>query len=104
MDDELYVLVLEQDRINGVAHLVGDCRVYQFFKLNFCLHLVVQDALGDVHQLDYYVLMVVIQEFAFLYLDKPVSPNLECVIVALPEGLLVTINVGLVEYYKHLLF
>ena len=104
MDDELDVLVLEQDRVYGVAHLVGNCRVYQFFKLNFCLHLVVEDALRNVYQLDYYVLMVVIQEFAFLYLDEPVCPHLECVIVALPEGLLVTIYVGLVEYYKHLLF
>ena len=47
--------------------------------------------------------MVVIKEFAFLNLDEPVSADLEYVIVALPEGLLVTINVGLVEYYKHLL-
>ena len=103
MDDELYVLVLEQDRVNGVTHLVGNCRVYQLFKLNFCLHLIVKDALGDVNQLNYYVLMVVIKEFAFLNLDEPVSADLEYVIVALPEGLLVTINVGLVEYYKHLL-
>ena len=48
--------------------------------------------------------MVVAKEFAFLYLDEPVSPHFEGVIVILPEGLLVAIDVRLIEDYENLLF
>ena len=48
--------------------------------------------------------MVIAKELAFLDLDEPVSPNFELRIVVLPEGLFVTVDVGLIEDDENLFF
>ena len=79
-----------------------DSRVYKLFELDLSFYLVVKDRLRNVYELDDNVLMVVAQEFILLYLYESVRAHFECVVVILPKGLLVAVDIRLIEDYENL--
>ena len=82
---------------------MGHSSIDELFKLDLGFHLVVQDWLGDIYELDYDVLVLVMNEVAPLDLNEPECVSFGGVVgVILPKLLLWAVNLMLVEDNEYL--